>query len=348
MSVHHKHSNHIIHKLKDKHHHRNLKKNLKSVRHRRSKQSTGDKESKSSSDTSTQIHGQHSHHDSSFTMFHDSIDVYQHDFHNFHIPSKSNDGYSAPNEQEDDTYFSNYYENVVELLNNASADLLLKVIFIGIIITTILVRSNLAINTYYSVIFAVCVSYFLLKRGRMEQIGTEIVDNENLDKLSDKMNKKFNLVFSKTYDSVLYMNPALVKVFVKMCPFARFDTKNFKEALISANQLVRVYESAKLGQEIPNQTIDIAEALQRSVLNHMQSIIHSFPSTVIADYRFQVNLDILQKILQKIINDIKLIYDSEYKKNGPTIYNPPPSTRSGPWDNPLNSKEYNKYWNFYY
>ena len=144
------------------------------------------------------------------------------------------------------------------------------------------------------------------------------------------------------------MNPALVKVFISMCPFARFDTRNFKEALIAANQLIRVYESAKLGQKLPNQTIDIAEELQRNVLNHMQSIIHSFPSTVIADYRFQVDLNILQKILQKIIDDIKLIYQEEFDKNGPNIYNPPPSVRSGPWENPLQTKEYNKYWNFYY
>jgi len=348
MSFHHKHSNRTIRNLKDTHYHENLNKISNSIKSSRSKQNTGGKESKSSGDTSGDNQGQHSHHDSSFTVFHDSTDVYQHDYHNFHIPSELNDSYRTPNEPSNETYFGNYYENLVELLNNTSADLLLKVIVIGIIITTILVRSNLAINTYYSVIFAVGISYFLLKRGRMEQIGTEITDNENLDKLSRKMNTKFNLMFSKTYDSVLYMNPALVKVFIKMCPFARFDTRNFKEALVSANQLIRIYKSAKLGQEIPNQTIDIAEALQRNVLNHMQSIIHSFPSTVIADYRFQVDLDILQKILQKIIDDIKLIYNYDYEKNGPNIYNPPPSTRSGPWDNPLNSKEYNKYWNFYY
>ena len=242
----------------------------------------------------------------------------------------------------------NNYENLIELLNNASTDLLLKVIVIGIITTTVLTRTNFQINTFYSILFAMGISYFFLKKGRMKQNGIDTTNSKNINNLTGKMNKKYNLMFSMVHDSILYMNPALVKVFISMCPFARFDTRNFKEALISANQLVRVYESAKLGQELPNQTIDIAEALQRNVLNHMQSIIHSFPSTVIADYRFQVDLDILQKILQKIINDIKVIYNYEYEKDGPNIYNPPPSVRAGPWENPLKSKGYNKYWNFYY
>ena len=188
--------------------------------------------------------------------------------------------------------------NFIEQINNASPDLLLKVIFFGIVITTILVRSNLTTNTFLSMVFSVVMSYFILSSGRMEEIEHVKKNNKKLHTLNKKMNKKYELVFSQMNNSVLYLNPALVKVFMSMCPFARFDTRNFKEALIAANQLIRVHESAKLGQQIPNQTIDIAEALQRSVLNHMQSIIHSFPSTVIADYRFQVDLDILQKILQ--------------------------------------------------
>ena len=184
--------------------------------------------------------------------------------------------------------------------------------------------------------------------GNVDEIDKYEKNEEHLKKLNKKMNKKSNGIFCKNYNSVLYMNPALVKVFISLCPFARFNYKNFKNSLISANQLIRVYESAKLGQQLPNQTIDIAEELQRNTLNSMQSIINSLPSTVIADYRFQVNLDILQKILQKIINDIKIIYDVHYEENGPSTHNPPPSVRSGPWGNPLEAKGYNKNWNFYY
>jgi len=239
-------------------------------------------------------------------------------------------------------------ENFIEKIKNASHDLILKVVFIGICISTILIRSDLTTNVLLSISIAGLISYFFLTAGRIDEEISVDKCEENIDKLNEKLNKNYKLIFNNLHTSVLYMNPALVKIFVKMFPFSRFDTINFKEALISTNQLIRVYESAKKGQQLPNQTIDIAEELQRNIMNHMQSIIHSFPSTVIADYRFQVDLDILQKILQKIIDDIKLIYESEYDKNGPTIYNPPPSVRSGPWDNPLNSKGYNKYWNFYY
>ena len=239
-------------------------------------------------------------------------------------------------------------ENLIEKINNASPELLFRIVIIGIILSTLLIRAGLTTNVLLSFIIVGLISFGLLTQGIMKEKEHEKKCDEKLEKLNKQMNKKYNKIFSQVNHSVLYMNPALVKVFISMCPFARFDTRNFKEALVAANQLIRVYESAKLGQKLPNQTIDIAEALQRSVLNHMQSIIHSFPSTVIADYRFQVDINILQKILQKIIDNIHLIYQEDYEKNGPNIYNPPPSIRSGPWSNPLYTKEYNKNWNFYY
>lgn len=242
--------------------------------------------------------------------------------------------------------YKKYYENIVEKISNSSSDLLLQAIVIGIITTTILVKANLQINSFMSILIALVLSYIWLEMGSIKKIDSDNNNNSDIEKLNGKFLN--NLNFSNQYNSVLYMNPALVKVFTSMYPFARFDVRNYKEALISTNELIRVYESAKIGHTHPNQTIDIAESLQRNILNHMQSIIHSFPTTVIADYRFEVDINILQKILQKIINDIKLIYEVYYEENGPSIYNPPPSIRSGPWENPLNGKEYNKHWNFYY
>lgn len=235
-----------------------------------------------------------------------------------------------------------------KIINKIPPNKLFYIICISIIILTILIRSGYQTNILLSfIISGIVFIYLLLYENDIEDSENKKYKND-VKKLNIKMNKKFNRMFSNINNSVLYLNPNIVKIFINMIPFARFDTKNFKEALIQTNQLVRVYESAKLGQKLPNQTIDIAEELQRNILNHLQSIIHSFPSTVIADYRFQVQLSVLQKILQKIIDDIKNIYNKEYEKNGPNIYNPPPSIRSGPWKNPLSSKEYNKNWNFYY
>jgi hypothetical protein len=243
--------------------------------------------------------------------------------------------------------YKKYYENIFSKISNSSSDLLLQTIVIGIISTTILVKANLQISSFMSIFIAFFLSYIWLETGSIKKVDSDN-NNSDIEKLNRKLNEKYNLNFANQYNSVLYMNPALVKVFTSMHSFARFAVKNYKEALISTNELIRVYESAKIGHTIPNQTIDIAESLQRNILNHMQSIIHSFPTTVIADYRFEVDINILQKILQKIIDDIKLIYEVYYEENGPSIYNPPPSVRSGPWENPLNGKEYNKNWNFYY
>lgn len=152
----------------------------------------------------------------------------------------------------------------------------------------------------------------------------------------------------KDSDSILYKNPELVKIFIKLLPFSRFNIKNFNDAIKSSEQIVRVFISFQIGHKIPYQTLEIVEQLQRNILNNIHSMVHSFPSSEISDYRFNSYIKILQQILQKIIDDIKLLYEEYYNKNGPDIYNPPPCIYSGEWDNPINSKEYNKYWNYYF
>lgn len=245
-----------------------------------------------------------------------------------------------------------FFEILIQKLQNSSQTLLFQSIIIIVIITTVLVRLNISINIIFFILIACAFSYYWITYENMNNINNKNENKSNLVNLSKRMNTAYGIDINSNiinkHNSVLYMNPALVHIFIKLCPFARFNTNNFKLSLLAANQLVRVYESAKLGHKIPNQTIDIAEELQREVLNNMQAILNSFPSTIIGNHRFQANLDVLQKILQKIINDIKLIYDNEYETNGPNIYSPPPSVRSGPWSNPIDSKEYNQYWNFYY
>ena len=38
-------------------------------------------------------------------------------------------------------------------------------------------------------------------------------------------------------------------------------------------------------------------------------MVLSFPTTVVANYRYEANLNVLQKVLQNIIDNIKLIYE---------------------------------------
>jgi hypothetical protein len=172
-------------------------------------------------------------------------------------------------------------------------------------------------------------------------------NNDVYDSLVDTMNKKYT-PFDHTYQSFLYKNPALITIFARFLPYCKFDTKNYKEALIAGNQLVLLYESAKKGHRFPNQSIDLAEQLRRDIMNSCQALVLSFPTTVVADYKYNANLNVLQKVLQNIIDNIKLIYEDKYVQYGPDIHSPPPSINNGPWKNPLDDKEYNSYWNFYY
>jgi len=239
-------------------------------------------------------------------------------------------------------------ETVAEKIEMASPELIFKIVVISLIALTFLIRLNFSPDVLLSVGLVLLLAYFLLTRGHIVEMEERKENNEKIIDLHKKLNTISGSMITSNYNSVLYKSPGLVKIFTTMLPFAIFNVINFKEALVAANQLVRVHESAKLGHRVPNQTIDIVEALQREVMNNMQSIINSLPTTVMPGYRFQVDLNILQKILQKIVDDTKLMYRYDYEKNGPDIYNPPPSVRSGPWRNPIGDKDYNTNWNFYY
>ena len=160
-------------------------------------------------------------------------------------------------------------------------------------------------------------------------------------------NMKINEEPKEKSKDFINRNNSLVYVFNRLLPFYRIDPVNFKNALNNGNDLIKVYESAKKGHLIPNQTIDIAEQLQRNILNYLHSITHSFPTTVIGDYEFQSKVSLVQKVTHDIVNNIKIIYEDYYHQNGPDIYTPPPSIRSGPQGNPSDDNNYSENWNFY-
>ena len=165
--------------------------------------------------------------------------------------------------------------------------------------------------------------------------------------LNEKLNNN-NTIFNNWETSHLYKNPSIIIIFKKLLPFYKFNEKNYSDALKSCNHLIKIHDSAKIGHKYPNQTIDMAEELQRNIMNNIQSLIHSFPSSIIGNGRFEIYCDILHKITQKVVNDIREIYFQYYNKNKININTPPPSIYSGPSLNPIYSKGYNKYWNFYY
>lgn len=220
-------------------------------------------------------------------------------------------------------------------------DLILKSIIVGLFLVNSFINNNITIQGIIYIILAGVIAY--LYYGYNEPKDDNNIYREIVRKL-----KRHETRFDPRYQSYLYKNPALLTIFSKFLPYCKFDTKNYKDALVAGNQLVILYESAKIGHQFPIQTISLAEQLQRNIMNNCQALILSFPTTVVSNYNFEANLVILQQVLQKIIDDIKLIYEDKYVQNGPDIYSPPPDVDSGPWKNPLNERDYDQNWNFYY
>jgi hypothetical protein len=232
-------------------------------------------------------------------------------------------------------------------ITQTSKQVIFESFFAGMIASALYYRVNPQTTSFVMILVGFFVTSLWFSIGKNRENDTKKDYKKKAERLDRTMKRKRN-AFSKKARSLLYRNPALIKVFSNLYVFARFDKKNFKDALITSNQLIRIYESCQIGVVLPDQMIDIAEELSRNTMNHMHSMIHSLPSTTVGGFRWQVQLDFLQKILQKIVDDIKHIAKKQYQKTGPTIYNPPPDYRSGPWANPLDQAEYNPHWNQYF
>lgn len=199
-----------------------------------------------------------------------------------------------------------------------------------IIISILLIKLNIPSNVWFCILIAILLSYYFITTKDI----TKHTDN-------DDMKKKLDDLLDKN-DSLL--NPSLVKIFVKLYPYSRFNPDCFSKALIGSNQLCRLYESVKVGNSNINHIIDITEELQRNILNNLESISHSFPVSINSHDKFKAYIKILHKLLEKMNDDIKKIYQYKYDKSGPDIHNPPPTTRGHPWSNPDN----NDTWSFYH
>lgn len=257
--------------------------------------------------------------------------------------------------REDPSYFrttvTEFFDSTIKdsiwytLKNVTNYDFFVVLVF-GFIFMAIVLREQIAVNTLIAFLIFLLLSYLWLSK-KAEDIQEETNKNNDEVKILNKALQEKRTIFDHSARSLLHRSPVLVKIFSSLYVFARFDEKSYQEALIKANQLIRVYESCKLGTVLPSQFLDIAEHLSRDCLNHMQSMIHSLPSTSVGDFRYQVSIQILQEALQKIVDDIHLLAKVHYENVGPDIYNPPPDIRSGPFPNPMEDKDYNPHFDFY-
>lgn len=234
-----------------------------------------------------------------------------------------------------------------EKLQHVSALDLFQATGISLLLLGLILRTQPQLSTLLGVFMVgiVFMMWIMWKSTTQEQKLSK--KKKKLSKLERVLQTKSN-PFHMSARSLLHRQPVLVKIFSSLYVLARFDEENFQEALVKANQLIRVHESATTGVVIPAQYVDVSEQLARDSLNHIQSMIHSMPSSSLGDYRMETTIQVLQEALEKLVKDIKDKADEQYYTIGPDIHTPPPCSRSGPWANPIEDKEYNPHFSFYW
>ena len=232
-------------------------------------------------------------------------------------------------------------------LQKSSALDLLQATFWSLLLLGIILRTQPQISTLLGIFLVIIVFVSLITWKSTKYEEKQGVKKKKLSKLERVLQTKSN-PFHMSARSLLHRQPTIVRIFSSLYVLARFDEENFQEALVKANQLIRVHESATTGVVVPAQYVDVSEQLARDSLNHVQSIIHSMPSSTLGEYRLETTIQVLQEALEKLVQDVKDKANEQYYTMGPDIHTPPPCSRSGPWANPTDTKDYDPHFSFYW
>jgi len=156
-------------------------------------------------------------------------------------------------------------------------------------------------------------------------------------------NKSFQDDSPKSY---LYLNPAIVDLFYNHREFTNYSFAEYRNSLISCNQLIQLAENIKISVSNRGNQYEEAMMIKQKCLNHFQSMIYGLPSSSSMNKNFNDSLILLQEILEKIIFNIEEEVEILNRQNGiNTEYYP--IYRNQPKANDISAYDFQKNFSFF-
>ena len=208
----------------------------------------------------------------------------------------------------DNRYFSYY-------INNITKHNLLKYIFIIIIIFFVISKHKITLNILVSIIISILLlTYFISNDYEIMNIYNDDIDlqleflNQILfDKdnyISNEINQDFNInpSFNESY---LHLNPVIINFYYNMKEYSQYNLNAFKNSLMYTNTLISLDNQIKKCLINPYINYSSIKKLYKDSLNNYQSIIYSIPVNNLSAEKFNSSIKILQKLLYKIVDNVK-------------------------------------------
>lgn len=219
-------------------------------------------------------------------------------------------------------YFENidsYNTNIYEILKKLPKDNIIIYIFIVFCVYNFISRLKIRLNEILSFIVCLVILYILSQKDYKEFINYTDIKKDQINfinklifngKVWDYVKK--NNIFIESLNlrekSYLYLNPAIVEFFYNLRLFSKYNISSYINSIIHCNNIIRIDYETKLGLNSEYYNFEIALDEKKKALNELNSLIYNLPSTVVSYNNFNDSIKILQSLLNKIINDMSILF----------------------------------------
>jgi hypothetical protein len=219
-------------------------------------------------------------------------------------------------------YFENidsYNTNIYDILQKLPKDNIIIYIFIVFCIYNFISRLKIRLNEILSFIVCLVIIYILSNKNYKEFINYTDIKKDQINFINKlifngkvwdyvKRSNIFIESLNLREKSYLYLNPAIVDFFYNIRLFSKYNISSYVNSIIHCNNIIRIDYETKLGLDSEYYNFEIALNERKKALNELNSLIYNLPSTIVSYNNFNDSIKILQSLLNKLINDMSILF----------------------------------------
>jgi hypothetical protein len=175
------------------------------------------------------------------------------------------------------------------------------IIFIGTVYA--FSRTDIKLNVVYGTFIVLIILYIL----NDEYTNTKKTINDILKVKKDSILPQVDRIGN--YDDV-------VNFLFSIQDFYIYNAQAYEDMVQSIDEFFIFYEEVLNNNELAGEHYDVLNDKRRYSLNSLQSMIYNFPANVDYIKKLNKSINILDTLLQKYLNNVKLINDNNIYQNG--------------------------------
>jgi hypothetical protein len=227
------------------------------------------------------------------------------------------------------SFFDNYdkYDtNIYNLLNKLPKEYIVIYIFCIFLLYNFISRLNINIGHVYSLLITVIFIYFCANNNYfnfMDYTNKKKTDlkflhklmYDNRDKYITSNSVNFFITPIKPYEiSYLYLNPALIQVFISIKDISSLNISSYVDSLFHCNNVIGIEAQSKIGLNRNYLNYNSAVLEKNRALNALNSAIYNLPESIVPKY--MKSIELIHGLLNEHLKNIGNYFKNVNKLNG--------------------------------